>query len=121
MRFVKVFGLILVFFLAMVFFVQNTAILSQTMALEFNLFVHSWRSVPLPFYFIMLMAFLVGCLFTLFFFATDRVQMHRQLKNCRQELGKLKMEVNSLRNLPLEDPGYKPQENNLGPKVEEIA
>lgn len=107
MRFIKVLGLILLFVLSMAFFVQNTEILSQTMALQLDLFAFEpWMSVPLPFYILILISFAIGALFTLAFFVIDKIQTARQLKDCRNQLAKMTQEVNSLRNLPIEDQGY---------------
>ena len=49
MRIVKVVALVGLFFVSMVFFIQNNQILSQTMSLQFSLFIKDmeFRSPPL--------------------------------------------------------------------------
>ncbi|MBG0776540.1 MAG: LapA family protein [Desulfovibrionaceae bacterium] len=106
MRFFKVFLIVLVFFLSMIFFVQNNQVLSQTMSLELNLFVKTWRSIPLPFYFLVLASFVAGAIFCLAYFLIEKMRLTRELKQCRSRLASLEQEVNSLRNLPLAENGY---------------
>jgi lipopolysaccharide assembly protein A len=115
MRIVKVLALVLFFLLSMMFFVQNTEMLSKPMALEFNVFVKTWRSIPLPFYLLLLFAFVVGAVVSILFFIMDRMQLTNQIKQYRYRLGSLQQEVNSLRNLPLEAKSF-PQ---VEPKREE--
>ncbi|KAF1077781.1 hypothetical protein MKHDV_00241 [Halodesulfovibrio sp. MK-HDV] len=57
MRFIKVLLLVVVFFLCMVFFQQNTAELSQAITLKVDLLYQSWETIPLPIYFLILGAF----------------------------------------------------------------
>ncbi len=101
MRFAKVFLLILVFFLAMLFFTQNNEVLSQNMTLQLNVFLAKWKSVPLPFYLLLLAAFCAGALFSLAYFILDKLRLVRQIKESNGRVRKLDEEVTSLRNLPL--------------------
>lgn len=105
MRFVKVFALIVIFFISMLFFIQNNEVLSQAMSLELSVIFQTWRSVPLPMYFLILVAFAVGSLFTLLFFLADKLKAAKQLRECRSRVASLEQEVTSLRNMPLEDRG----------------
>ena len=106
MRFLKVLILVLLFFFSMMFFVQNTEVLSQTMALRFNLFVRSWETMPLPFYFLLLLGVLGGGLFTLTYFFAEKMRLTKQLREYKEKSARLEQEVNSLRNLPLEEQSY---------------
>ncbi|MGE4298562.1 MAG: lipopolysaccharide assembly protein LapA domain-containing protein [Desulfovibrionaceae bacterium] len=106
MRFLKVFLHVLLIFLAMMFFIQNTAVLSEPMTLQFNLFFRSWYSIPLPFYFLLLLAFFVGGAYTIIYFFMEKVRLSGQLRQYRSRMASLEQEVNSLRNLPLEDKGF---------------
>lgn len=105
MRYVKVLFLVLVFVVSMVFFVQNTETLGQKIVLALDLPGLSLTSVGLPFYLITLLAFLVGALFSLAYFLIEVVRLSGQLRACRARIGAIEEEVNSLRNLPLEDHG----------------
>ena len=66
MRYVKAFLLILIFFVTMIFLFQNQASLSQKLAFQLDLLVMpSMTSIELPFYFVLLAAFLLGALLCL--------------------------------------------------------
>ena len=61
MRYIKVLLLVLLIFFSLVFFFQNQTALSTAMTLKLNLFfVPEMTSIPLPFYFIVIVAFFVG-------------------------------------------------------------
>ena len=63
MRYIKVLLLVLLIFFSLVFFFQNQTALSTAMTLKLNLFfVPEMTSIPLPFYFIVIVAFFVGAL-----------------------------------------------------------
>ncbi len=103
MRFLKVLILILLFFASMLFFVQNTQALSMTIALELDLFVQAWRSIPLPLYFLLLFSFVLGALITLGYCIAERLRMGAALRRARKQINDLEQEVTSLRTLPLEE------------------
>lgn len=105
MRFLKVFALVLLFLISMMFFIQNTEILSQEMSLHLNFYIDGWmlKSTPLPFYFLLLIAFGLGSILVLFYFLMEKIRLSGKLKECNGKLSKLEQEVNSLRNLPLEN------------------
>ena len=66
MRYVKVLILALFFFLCLVFLFQNQNVLSQKLTLELNLLaIPKMTSIELPFYFIILVSFLAGCVMAL--------------------------------------------------------
>lgn len=103
MRFVKVLVLVLVFFISMMFFVQNNAVLSQTVALKLDLFFDTaWSSIELPFYFMVLCAFLLGALLTMLLLMISRMRAGAALRRANKRIRVLEKELNSLRNLPLE-------------------
>ena len=55
MRYIKVLLLVLLIFFSLVFFFQNQTALSTAMTLKLNLFfVPEMTSIPLPFYFIVI-------------------------------------------------------------------
>lgn len=103
MRFVKVLVLVLVFFISMMFFVQNNAVLSQAVTLKLDLFFDTaWSSIELPFYFMVLCAFLLGALATMLMLMVSRMRAGAALRRANKRIRVLEKELNSLRNLPLE-------------------
>ncbi len=90
MRYIKVLLLAVFFFLALVFFFQNQAALSQSIVLTLNLFfLPAMSSIALPFYFLIIAAFACGALLTLAFLVWDKV-------NSSAKLVKQKWQINSL-------------------------
>ncbi|MEG2171909.1 MAG: lipopolysaccharide assembly protein LapA domain-containing protein [Desulfovibrionaceae bacterium] len=80
MRYVKVLLLVLVFFLSMVFFFQNQEALSKEMTLKLHLFFSDpMVSIPLPFYFLILAAFLLGALLTICVLVWDKFHLSARL------------------------------------------
>lgn len=80
MRYVKVLLLVLVFFLTMVFFFQNQEALSKEMTLKLHLFFSDpMVSIPLPFYFLILAAFLLGALLTIAVLVWDKFHLSARL------------------------------------------
>ena len=103
MRFIRVFLAICIFFLAVIFVVQNSEFLGQTTQFKLDLFVFDTvqKSIPLPLYFVILAAFLLGGLAAIFFLICDRVRLGLNLSKARRKIKHLERELNSLRTLPL--------------------
>ena len=98
MRYIKVFLLAIIFFLALVFFFQNQAALSQSMVLTLNLFfIPAMSSISLPFYFLVIAAFACGALLTLGFLVWDKVSMSARLMKQKWQIGSLEREVEKLK------------------------
>ena len=98
MRYIKVFLLAIIFFLALVFFFQNQAALSQSMVLTLNLFfIPAMSSISLPFYFLVIAAFACGALMTLGFLVWDKVSMSARLMKQKWQIGSLEREVEKLK------------------------
>ncbi len=103
MRYVKIFLTIIVFFLVMLFFVQNQASLSQSTPLTFDLFIFQpLISKPVSIYVLLLVCFLLGGIVTLFFLIWDRIQLSTRLavstiriKTLEHTIEKLNKEKNS--------------------------
>lgn len=110
MRFIKVFLLVLVFFLFTVFVIQNNEVLGQNISFKFDIFfLPHLQSIPLPVYFILLIAFFVGALVCLLFLFSDRVKNFFALHKAKKRIQVLENEVTSLRTLPLkQEPLSKP-------------
>ena len=102
MRFIRVFLAILIFFLAVIFVVQNSDFLGETVQLRMDLFVLPvQKTIPLPFYFIVLVAFLLGGLLAIAFLLLDRIRLGLGLTSARRRIKHLERELNNLRTLPL--------------------
>lgn len=101
MRYIKALVLAILIFLALVFFFQNQTALSQQLELTLNLFfIPPMTSIPLPFYFVVIAAFLVGALLSLALLFWDRCNTSAKLVKSRwhitsleKELAKLKKDV----------------------------
>lgn len=106
MRYLKVLALVVLFFLSMVFFIQNTPELSKEVTLSIELFNYKFMSQPLPYYLLILIAFAAGSVLCLLYFMADKVRLSGQLRACRTRMANLEQEVNSLRNLPLDEGNY---------------
>lgn len=98
MRYIKVLLLAVFFFLAMVFFFQNQAPLSQETELGLNLFfIPPMKSIPLPFYFIVIGSFLIGCVFAMVFLLWEKFSLSARLMRTRWEVGSLHREVGKMK------------------------
>lgn len=87
MRYIKAFIIICVFFVCMIFFFQNHAVLSKTVAFQLNLLVMpSMTSIEIPFYFVMLGAFLLGGLLSLAILFVGRVKMSVSLARANMRI-----------------------------------
>lgn len=104
MRYLKFFGLLLVFVASMLFFVQNNQSLSAAVQLEFKVLSFEAYSLPLPVYFLVLAGFFLGALFCLAFLFIDRIRLGMELKSLRTRYATLEDEVLSLRTIPLNQP-----------------
>ena len=107
MRFIRVLLAICIFFLAVIFVVQNSEFLGQTTQFKLDLFVFDTvqKSIPLPLYFVILAAFLLGGLSAIVFLICDRVRLSVNLGKARRKIKHLERELNSLRTLPLASGG----------------
>lgn len=106
MKYLRVAALILLFFFSMLFFVQNHELLSKTVRLHLELFGTSFQSTDIPYYLIVLLAFVVGGFIALIYLLAEKIRLSSELKNNRAKIKDLEKEVNSLRNMPLNDDGF---------------
>lgn len=104
MRYLNIGIIIIFFFISMLFLFQNYESLSTSMNLKFDLILGpKYESSPLPFYALVLASFAIGALITLLYFSLEKVRLSAKLKSCSKKLAKLEEELNSLRNMPLND------------------
>ncbi|MGM0425067.1 MAG: LapA family protein [Thermodesulfobacteriota bacterium] len=107
MRYFKVLLIVALFFVCMVFFVQNTGVLVSKLQIQFQLFGLDWLSAPIPIYIFILLAFVIGALVTMLYLLLERIRQGREIKHYRLQIQKLQQEINSLRNMPLEEEASK--------------
>lgn len=87
MRYIKVFVLVILFFLVMMFFVQNQASFADPVALKFDLFfLPPIETLPLPLYSIMLICFALGALLVLSMLMWDRMTLSARVMSSRRKL-----------------------------------
>lgn len=112
MRFIKIFLLVLIFFVFAVFVLQNHTVLGEDISFRFDVFVWPpFESIPLPMYFIVLAAFFIGAFICLLFLAGDRIKALFALRRAHKRIRVLEQEVASLRALPLTPRAYKADSN----------
>ncbi len=98
MRYVKVLLFVLIFFVSMVFFFQNQTTLSTEMKLQLQLFfIEPMESISLPFYFLVLAAFLVGALLAMTVLVWDKMNLSARLMKANWRVRSLEKEVASLK------------------------
>lgn len=98
MRFLKAILLLLIFFIGLLFFVQNSAILGQKMSLVFDFyFVDGWTSVEVPFYFLVIVAFAIGMLLGIVLMFLDRMRLYCELRAARKTTRNAEKELNDLK------------------------
>ena len=108
MRFIKVLLLVLIFFFFTIFVIQNHAVLGQSLSFRLDFFVLPvYESIPLPMYFIVLIAFLTGGLVCLLILLGDRIKVAFALHKARKRVNVLEQEVTLLRALPLKEGSLK--------------
>lgn len=103
MRYIKLILLALSLAVVALFFIQNQALLLSTLGLKIDLFLVKLITPSVPLYAVIVGAFVLGLLLSLVFLLIDKIHYSSQLRTCRKRLRSLEEEVNSLRNLPLQD------------------
>jgi len=97
MRFFTLILLLVVFFLALVFMLQNK---DQVVSLTLG----SWTSEPQPTVYVILGAFFVGVVFTSLIGIIEGMKLRAGNARLKRKVKKLQGEVDALRNLPLTGP-----------------
>lgn len=113
MRFIKIIVFVAIFFFSMLFFVQNTEVLSQTLSLRLNVFGSEFISKEFPFYLLVLMGFAAGALLCVAYFFVEKMKTSKQLRQYKTKVADLEKELNSLRNMPLEESGFHSDDNGV--------
>lgn len=126
MRFVKTFILLLLLVAMVLFFLQNSAELEKEFIFNFKLYVGdlAWTSGPIPFFFIVLVAFAFGCLVTLMLLGLDRFRLAAKIRQDGKKMKTMEKELQDLRQLPLNNDLSAPleleQNNGQRPATPEV-
>ena len=105
MRFIKFFLQLLIFLAVLLFFIENSALLSQTVQFQVDLFVNDqvWLLPSLPLYCIVVATFLIGCLVSMLHFAWGRWRVAMTLREARSRIRALEKELTAHRQLALKN------------------
>ena len=94
MRYIKVFLLVLLFFVIMMLFVQNQASFSDAVSLKFDpMFAPAMQSIPLPRYALLLIAFALGAVVVLAMLLWDRLTLSSRLGAARRRGNSLQKQL----------------------------
>ncbi|MBQ9105902.1 MAG: LapA family protein [Mailhella sp.] len=94
MRYIKVFLLVLLFFVIMMLFVQNQASFSDSVTLTFDtMFGQSFKSMPIPRYALLLMSFALGAVLVLAMLLWDRLSLSSRLGAARRRGNSLQKQL----------------------------
>lgn len=94
MRYIKVLLLVILFFLVMMFFVQNQGAFSQSLPLKLDLlFLPPIESAPLPFYTLLIICFVLGALCILAMLMWDRLSLSAKLTMANMRIRSLEKEL----------------------------
>ena len=94
MRYIKVLLLVILFFLVMMFFVQNQGAFSQAVPLKLDLlFLPPVESAPMPFYTLLIVCFVLGALCILAMLMWDRVSLSAKLTVANMRVRSLEKEL----------------------------
>ncbi|NLY40179.1 MAG: LapA family protein [Desulfovibrionales bacterium] len=97
MRYLKVLGLVALFFFSMLFFIQNNATLTQDLALELKVFGWLYQTEAVPFYLLILLSFVLGSLMCTLYFFLERIRLSKQCKQYKKEIHTLEQELSAQR------------------------
>ncbi|MBR3880333.1 MAG: LapA family protein [Mailhella sp.] len=94
MRYIKVFLLVLLFFVIMMLFVQNQASFSDSVTLTFDtMFGPTFKSIPMPRYALLLISFALGALLVLAMLLWDRLSLSSRLGAARRRGNSLQKQL----------------------------
>ena len=94
MRYIKVFLLVLLFFVIMMLFVQNQASFSDAVTLKFDpMFAPAMESIPLPRYALLLICFALGAFVVLAMLLWDRLSLSSRLAAARRRGNSLQKQL----------------------------
>jgi lipopolysaccharide assembly protein A len=103
MKHLKAIISIMLMLLAVVLIVENLAQLSQKLILKVDLYFWEWETEPMAFYFVIIIAFLIGILIASFYGIFERFKLKKEIKIISKQKRESDKELNSLRNFPIVD------------------
>ncbi|MGE4292283.1 MAG: lipopolysaccharide assembly LapA domain-containing protein [Desulfovibrio sp.] len=106
MRYVKLAILALCVAVGVLFFMQNDAQFTAMLNIKLDLYVIKFVGSGIPLYAVVVGAFSLGVVLSLLYFVVEKIGSTRQLRACNKKMRSLEQELNSLRNLPLNDTTY---------------
>lgn len=101
MRHVKAIVSILVMLLIVIVVVENLEQLSKTLTLRVDLLFWAHKTPPMPFYLVVIIAFLIGIFIAGFLGIFERFRLKREIRRLSKENAEKDKELNSYRNLPI--------------------
>lgn len=93
MRVIKVLFLLAFFFVCMLFFVQNTAILETPLLLKLGAFGYQVQSPGVPFYVVLLLSFVAGGLFCTLYFLAEKVRLAAGMRSLQNKVNALEKQM----------------------------
>jgi len=108
MRVIKVLFLLAFFFVCMLFFVQNTAILETPLVLKLGAFGYQVQSPDVPFYVTLLLAFVAGGLFCTLYFLAEKVRLATSVRSLQNKVNAMEKQLAQKKPVasPMATPGY---------------
>ena len=93
MRVIKVLFLLVFFFVCMLFFVQNTAILETPLLLKLGAFGYMVQCPAVPFYVVLLIAFVAGGLFCTLYFLAEKVRLATSVRSLQNKVNAMEKQL----------------------------
>jgi len=108
MRVIKVIFLLAFFFLCMLFFVQNTAMLETPLLLKLAVFGFKAETPAVPFYVVLLLAFVLGGLFATLYFLAEKVRIATGMRSLQNKVNAMEKQLAQKKptTTPLGTPSY---------------
>ncbi|MFO8163615.1 MAG: LapA family protein [Thermodesulfobacteriota bacterium] len=114
MKHLKAIISIMLMLLTVILIVENLAQLSQKLILKVDLYFWEWETEPMAFYFVIIIAFLIGILIASFYGIFERFKLKKEIKIISKQKRESDKELNSLRNFPIVD--NKVENTSLSPE-----
>ena len=111
MKHVRVVLIILFVLLIITVAVQNYTVMATKVTFRLNLLFFNHETPPMSLYLVVIIAFLLGVIFTGFYGITERFRLKREIKLLKKESKRKDQELQSLRNLPVTAEEVAPEED----------
>ena len=101
MKHIKAIVSIVLMLLAVILIAENLEQLSNTLTLRVDLYFWEAKTLPMPFYLVIIVVFLLGVLIASFYGIYERFKLKKEIRILSKTCGEKDKELNSLRNLPI--------------------